>query len=602
MQQKNFKLEFLGEEIPCWYVKEKVTALKIVEELMQKDCLFAIDTETAALPKYKHNSKAGLSPHLSDIRLLQVYDGKNSIIFDSLSLGGLDFAVPFLESKRFLAHNAIFDLQFFYKIGVKQMNLGCTRILYKLISQAYYPVDTGLEASLGAIVESVLKVDVSKILQRSDWSEPDLTFEQVQYAALDPVLVMKVAERLASGIQKHGLKRIYDLSKAAQAPLAKMQMNGLLLDVEAHKKLIVQWRADAHTAKKEVLKLTGLDDITSQKIGDWLEINLPEETLKVWPKTPGGKISTDAHTFADFSDLDIVEPFLKFQKATTLAGTFGQNLINKINPVTGRIHCGYNIAGARTGRLSSSNPNFQNAPRAKEFRSLFIARPGKSLVIADYSQIELRVAAELSRDKAMLKVYRDGEDIYKVTAARLNKKKLEDVTKEERQVAKALALGLLFGLGVNKFAHYAKKGYGVDLSQQEAENSDEAFRQLYPDYREWQLEQAAKAKISLTATTPCGKKRRLPEDETYGNSMNQPIQGGAAEIMLHALVRLDNQGLRLLNTVHDEVIIEVEQGEEEAISNLVRHEMTQAYLDVFPNGITNKLVSINHGSNWAEAK
>lgn len=605
MQQMNFKVSFLGSEYNAWYVTEVETALQILSELQVKDCIFGIDTETYAVGGFSNYPDAALSPHLSKIRLLQVCDGKNVIVFDLPVINAIEIFIPFLESKKFIAHYAIFDLQYFLKMGVKQMSLGCTRILAKHLFHAVYPTDAGADGSLASLAKQFLKVELSKASQKSDWSD-DLTFEQIEYAALDAICVLKLAEKLAPGLTKYGLERIYKLSKEAQLPLAKMQMNGLAIDVEAHKKLIDKWRVDVAAARTDVTKLTGIQDVTNPKIAAFLEKSLPAETLAEWPRTPGGKLSTDAHAFSDFSYLDIVKPMAAFQKAATMSSTFGQGLLNRINPYSKRIHTRYNIAGARTGRLSSSDPNFQNAPRTDEFRALFIAEPGKLLMTADYSQIELRVAAELSQDQNMLNVYRAGEDIYKVTAARLNQKKLEDVTKPERQVAKALALGLLFGLGKEKFAHYARKGYQVELSDAQAEDSITKFRELYSGYREWQLDQAACAKESLIVYTPCGKRRRLPEDETFGNSMNHPIQGGAAEILLYALVDLEKKsrqyGFKLLNTVHDEVVLEVDRGAQTDVSEVVTKTMTEAYLKVFPNGVVNKLVSVGCGTNWAEAK
>lgn len=606
MEQKNFSIDFAGNTYNAWYIKEQATADQILKELSEKDCIFGIDTETQKKSEWRSIPDGALSPHLSTIRLIQIFDGKNTIIFDLNHICVCPSFINFLSTKRFIGHNSIFDLQYFLNLGVPEMNIGCTRILWKLISHAYYPVDTGLDASLGALCEKVLKIDVSKEQGKSDWSKDDLTFEQITYAALDPVYVMLIAEKLAPGVEKYGLKRIYDLSKAAQLPLARMQLNGLALDVEAHKNLITKWRDDAHTAKKVVLNLTGLKDVTSPKLAAWLGTSLPKDVLAIWPKTPTGKLSTDSHAFAEFSYLDIVKPMSEFQKATTLCSTFGQALLDKINPATHRIHARYNICGARTGRLSSAGPNLQNLPRDKEVRQIFIADPGKSLVRADYSQIELRVAAELSQDKAMLWAYEKGIDLHRLTGARIKNKKIEDTTDEDRQIAKAFNFGLLFGLGATKFSHYAKKSYGVTISQAQAEHDIDIFRETYSGYRQWQLTQADNAKKTLTVTTPCGKTRRLPEDETYGNSMNHPVQGGAAEITLHALVRLEKtcrkKGWRLLNTVHDEVVIEVSEGAEKYAADLVNIDMEFAYKEVFPKGIVNKLVGIGFGKTWADAK
>ena len=122
-------------------------------------------------------------------------------------------------------------------------------------------------------------------MQVSDWSVPDLTFEQVEYAALDPVLCLLISEKLSKGIQKHGLQRIYNLYKEAQLPLAQMQLNGMKFDVETHRDLVGQWTLDAFAAKKEVLKLTGLSDLTASKIAKYLEENLDPGTLRIWPLT-----------------------------------------------------------------------------------------------------------------------------------------------------------------------------------------------------------------------------------------------------------------------------------------------------------------------------
>jgi len=606
MEQKNFKLDFAGTSYNVWYIKKQSTADQILSELQEKNCIFGIDTETQAKPKYSNTPEAALSPHLSTIRLLQIFDGRNSCIFDLNHITFSSNYLDFLSTNRFIGHNSIFDLQYFLKLGISEMNLGCTRILWKLISQAYYPTDSGLDASLGALVEKVLKIQISKEHGKSNWAEKELTFEQITYAALDPIYVMLIAEKIAPGLVKYGLERIYTLSKNAQLPLAQMQLNGLSLDIEAHKRLITKWRDDAHEAKKKVFKLTGLSDITSYKLSSWLEKTLDDSTLKIWPRTPSGKIATDAHAFADFSHLDIVKPMSEFQKATTLCSTFGQSLINRINPETKKIHARYNICGARTGRLSSAGPNLQNLPRSKEVREIFIADKDRILIRADYSQIELRVAAELSQDKAMLWAYKNGVDLHRLTGSRIRNKKLEDITDEDRQIAKAFNFGLLYGLGATKFSHYAKKSYGVEISNIEAERSIDVFRETYSGYRTWQLAQAASAKKDLTVNSPCGKMRRLPNDETYGNSMNHPIQGGAAEIMMHALIRLEKlarkNNWKLLNTVHDEVVIEVADANKTKDIGAVEGAMIEAYLDVFSNGIAHKLVGTGWGKNWAEAK
>lgn len=610
MQQQSFDITILGEKFRGHYIKEANAAIRSLAVLQSKDVLFGIDTETEALPQYKSYPDAALSPHLSQIRLIQVFDGANAFVFDLKFIDLKTIFIPFLESKRFIGHNSVFDLQFFKMMGVKKMNIGCTMLLAKLLIHATRPTD--IRVGLKPLAEHVLKVEVRKEVQVSDWSVPELTFEQIEYAALDAVTVVKIAEKLAPGLKKFGLERVYKLYKAAQHPIAQMQLNGLNIDTALHQKNIDIWRQDLYAAKKAVLALTGLTSLTAHTLADWLEKNLDKETLAIWPVTDTGKLATDAHVFADFSWLPIVEPFSKYQKLEKLTSSFGHNLLKEINPATKKIHASYRLCGARTGRMSCSQPNLQQFPRNKEFRKIFIPSVSYSgnrkFVCADFSQIELRVAAELSRDEVMLKAYREGVDLHALTASRVLKKHINSVTKDDRQMAKAFNFGLMFGLGAKKFSHYAKKSYGVEVTQDEAIQSIEIFRETYSGYREWQMAQANKAEVSLKAVTPCGKLRRLPDDNTFGNSMNHPVQGGAAEVMLYALIRFhayieENQvNWELVNCVHDEILVECWEHEEQFCAGVLNACMTQAYLDVFPNGITNGLVEAHAGNSWGESK
>ena len=298
-------------------------------------------------------------------------------------------------------------------------------------------------------------------------------------------------------------------------------------------------------------------------------------------------MQTDVHAFADFAGAaPIITPFAKFQKLKTLTSGFGNRLLSQINPETNKIHASYRLNGARTGRLSCSQPNLQQLPREKAVRSSFVAGEGKVLLCADYSQIELRVAAELSQDRAMLEAYRTGVDLHTLTASKLSGKPISKVTKMDRTRAKAVNFGFLYGLGSKKFSHYAKKSYQADVTEEEASQAIKTFRESYPGYREWQVQQVAQAARTLTTRTPCGKLRRLDVENTYGTAMNHPVQGGAAECMLYALVhlqnKLDSNGARLVNCVHDEVSVECSPDSVEEVKTYIADSMEQGFLDVFP--------------------
>lgn len=607
MKQCSFEVKFLDKTYTSHYIKSTTDAKEAIRQLTNSAPLFGIDTETRALDKYKHIKDAALSPHLSRIRLLQIFNGKHSLIFDLDSIGDESIFIEFLETHNFIAHNAIFDLQFFNQMGVLGMKIGCTMIAAKLVFHAIYPNDAGVSVSLGNLVEKILNTKMLKKVQASDWSVQELTFEQVEYAAIDAISVYKLSEKLSVAIKKHGLERIYNLCKASQHPIAAMRLSGVKIDKIAHAKLIELWKNKLWENKKEVLALTKLDEITPQKLGKWLEANLDKDTLAMWTRTATKKLSTDANTLAEFSHLSIVAPFSAYQKLDKLTSSFGTTLLSQVNPETERLHPQYWICGARTGRLSCSDPNIQQIPRDKEVRAIFVAETDRVLICADYSQIELRIAAEVSQDSVMQNIYRNGLDLHSMTALTVTGKTIGTLTKEERQLGKALGLGLLYGLGAKKFAHYVKKNFGLEISQQKALDAVQSFYDTYPEFRKWQIVQSKEAEMTLKVTTPFGKVRRVDNVSYYGASLNHPIQGGAAEVMMCALVNL-HKGLadygmcRLIACVHDEVIVECHKDIVNQTKSVVEKAMVDAYLQVYPRGITANLVSIGVGNSWSEAK
>lgn len=609
MQELAFNTDVIGTGIPCLYIRDALKASSALSILQNKDVLFGVDIETTPKKEYSHIEKAGLFPMLSEIRLLQIYDSENCYVFDLLFIP-FDLFIDFLESKRFIAHNAVFELQNFLYNGVGAMNIGCTMLLSKLIMHATYPTDSGISSSLASLVKICFGIELNKAGQKSDFSPNELTFEQIEYACLDAIYVIKLAEKMVPGLQKLRMFDIYNLVKEAQSPISSIQLNGICLNVPYYRTLIDKWREELYAAKKNVLKITGLSEITGAKLGEWLQVNLPTETLQIWPRTSedSDRLSTSADTFADFSYLPIVKPFSEYQKKEKMVSTYGINLLNRINVSTGRIHANYMLLGARTGRLSSSYPNLQNLPRDPEIRKSFIPAPGHKFLFADYSQIELRVAAELSQDATMLEAYKQGIDLHALTASKVAGKPLKSVTKNERQMAKALNFGLLFGLGAKKFSHYAKKSYGVEVSSKEAYEAVNVFRDTYAGYRVWQMEQAENAQETFISKTPLGKVRKLSEENVFGASMNTPVQGGAAEVVERALVRIDKQidnvKIKLVQCVHDEIGLEViDQPDYIQIGReILKESMIDGFRDIFPAGITTGLVEIGMGDNWGEAK
>jgi DNA polymerase-1 len=260
--------------------------------------------------------------------------------------------------------------------------------------------------------------------------------------------------------------------------------------------------------------------------------------------------------------------------------------------------------------MSCSDPNLQQLPRGREFRSLIAAKPGYVIIAADFSQIELRVAALLSQDEAMLQAYRDGADIHRRTAAALLGIPEEEVTKLQRQQAKALAFGTLYGSGPHGLAVSAKAQYGVEMSVEEARAFQRKFFMTYAQLKRWQDSLATASEKSQTVTTPGGRVRDFRREKRgwkRTEAVNTPCQAGAAEVMLETLAILDDalvgDDAQLVNVVHDELVLEACTERAEAVRRLVEDAMREGFLRMFDAPyMLSALVESGVGATWEDAK
>lgn len=281
-----------------------------------------------------------------------------------------------------------------------------------------------------------------------------------------------------------------------------------------------------------------------------------------------------------------------------------------LSPVTGRLHPVYELAKADTGRFGCHSPSLQNVSRDESVRSRFCAPAGRSLVVADYNQIELRIAAELCRDASLRESFAKGEDLHAKTAATIAGISIEQVTLEMRRKAKAVNFGMLFGQTPQGLVKFAQEQYGVAMTLAEAESAHKAFLRSYPSLAKW-MDDATKhhsGEESILVRTPAGRIRRLPFGSRGNRNrrLNTPIQGGAAEVLLAALKRLPvaiaGLDAKFVHMVHDEIILEVADAHVEQAKLALTQAMTQGMLDIFPQAVTTNLVDVNAGPNWAQAK
>ena len=564
---------------------------------------YGLDTETT-----------GLEVYTSKVRLLQIA----RLVYDLFKLDDehKKQLKDFLEAHKFYIHNALFDVPLLMQtFHIKYITCMDTLIMYSLVLKATY---TGTKStikfpkSLKIVMKVLFDVEISKEEQTSDWSKDELSDEQIQYAELDPLYAYMIGNKLKTHEALQTLN--FKLTCASINALARMKLTGIKIDVPRLDALIDEWQEKVDESYKECLiNFKDININSSVQLGNWLEKNIDKKILNSWERTEKTKrLNTDAEALRNHvNEVPKLLPLVEYKKYYKYLSTYGDNIKAFINPVSGRIHGDYKLAFTDTGRLSSMKPNIQNFPREEWYRSIFIPEKKNVLVCADYSQVEVRVAAILSGEERMLKAYREGKDLYKHTASLLLHKPEAEITKAERQQAKAVVLGLQFGMGASTLCKYALN-YNVVLTEAESKKLVDSYRQAYPMLYEWQLNTTALAKETLMCETVCGMKRKLDEDNYYTCSLNTPVQGSSAEVILYALWKLDkeicdnNIPARIVATVHDEVLVECDKRVGEKVRELLSRVMLEAFRFVFNRvgikGADANIVEAHIGGNWYEAK
>ena len=309
-------------------------------------------------------------------------------------------------------------------------------------------------------------------------------------------------------------------------------------------------------------------------------------------------------------DHPIVADILEWRSVNKLQNTYVKALPEEINPNTGRVHTVYNQAVAATGRLSSNQPNLQNIPirtaRGQQVRKAFIPRDENHVLLAaDYSQIELRIIAALSKDPAMLEAFQKGEDIHATTAAKVFGVPLDEVSREQRSNAKTVNFGIVYGVSAFGLSQQ------TNLNRTEAKELIEAYYATYPQLKSYMNEQVDFARENGYVTTVLGRRRYLKDINSQNavvrgaaerNAVNAPIQGSAADIIKIAMINIhrrmekENWQSKMLLQVHDELVFDAPKTEVDSLSAMVKEEMENAFSLEVP-----LLVEVGIGENWLEA-
>ena len=493
------------------------------------------------------------------------------------------------------AHNANFDLMVLANYGISPRNVDFdTMVASHLLSRN--------QLGLKNLSLDVLGIEMQQITELIGRGARQKTFDQVPiedatpYAAADADMTARLRSRLEPLVEQNNLSSLMNDIEMPLAPvLVQMQRQGIKVDEGMLHEMARDLNEQMHKTEIELY----------ESIGHTVNINSPQQLSDLLfnelglPKTRRTKTgySTDANALEGMKGLHpVVDKILDYRQISKLKSTYVDTLPELINPATGRIHTSYNQVGSATGRMSSSDPNLQNIPIRTEVgrrvRSAFIAEgaPDWILFSADYSQIELRVLAHMSQDPELLEAFRRGEDIHAATASLMNEVPINEVTSDQRRIAKVLNFGVIYGLSAHGIAQQ------TEFSREDGARFIDIYFNKYPGIAGYLEEVKARTRQTQYVETLCGRRRYMP-DVNASNfnvrhaaermAINMPIQGTAADIMKLAMIRVydrlkrENLQARMLLQVHDELVFEVPRDEMDDLQALVFDEMPAAMdLDV----------------------
>lgn len=425
--------------------------------------------------------------------------------------------------------------------------------------------------------------------------------------------VFRLAGMLYSGLEDAGMQKLYDEIEAPLiGVLAQMERTGVKVDLSSLKSFADSLRLQMNAREAEI---RGYADNASLNVSSPKQMGeVIFEKLKLDPKAKKpakGNWPTDEETLSTLSDRHpIINALLDYRGLRKLLSTYIEPFGGYISPVDGRVHTTFNQALTSTGRLSSSNPNLQNIPirteQGREIRKAFVpGSPGRVMMSADYSQIELRVMAHLCGDEHLRKAFRDGLDVHAATAAKIFGKTVEDVTADERRMAKTANFGIMYGISSFGLAQRLK------CPRAEAKKLIEDYFASFPSIRSFIDGTLAKARETLYTETMFGRRRYIPDINSHNaniraiaerNAVNAPIQGTAADIIKLAMIRvsesLREEGLKavMVLQIHDELLLEVPESETERVKAILVREMQNVVELSVP-----LTVECNYGKTWLEA-
>lgn len=589
----------------------------------------------------------GLQPVTGGLRLVQVAaEGKPVVVVDvwKLDTRGKQVLKDFFERtiRIWFAHNAVFDVGWLQAQGIHPAGrVFCTMLATKLVDNG----TSNLKVGLASAVSRYMQIELSKEQQASDWSASDLSEEQLVYAANDVRYLVILTQYLNHFIKKKDLKQAWILEAQAIPAIAQMWRTGIPFDrgeleqlqefyVQEIERLGCEFLTDLDAAMPDEHKLprdedgsfnlrtrtTGSVRLGTKKLAGF-NLNSSKQLIEKLtvllgkpPLDKNNKPSASRSALRSYeADHRVIHLYLAWKRAEKRRQMV-VSLMDHQDP-DGYIRASYLQLGADTGRMSCRNPNLQQVPRDSGFRKAARAKDGYVFVVADFGQMELRLAAAVSKDPIMIDAFQRDIDLHTLTAEAIYPEPTDDEAEQKarRQVAKSANFGLLYGSGAAGLREYAG-AMGITMTLEDAQVIREKFHQQYQGIDRWQKEQQAasqkpcKDKLGEVRIPGTGMLRYLPGDmNRLTTRCNTPIQGAGAAILKRALGDLwldlrqvDEDEARLSAVVHDEVLLLVKEGFEDKWKDLLSKRMVDAeaiWLKEIP-----AVADAAYGKTWYEAK
>ena len=592
-------------------VLDETTLQAWIEKLKQAP-LFAFDTETDSLDNHNANL-VGLSfaiePGLAAyVPVAHDYlDAPAQISRERV----LELLKPLLEDEKLLkvGQNLKYDRGILDNYGITLRGIAFDTML-----ESYILDSVAGRHDMDSLAQRWLNHKTITFEEIAGKGKKQLTFNQIaleeagRYAAEDADVTLQLHLKMWPELeQQAGPRNVFENIEMPLVPvLSRVERNGVMIDpavLHAHSQELATRLAEleqkAHELAGEAFNLSSPKQLQT--------ILFEKQGIKPLKKTPGGAPSTSEEVLEELAlDYPLPKVILEHRGLAKLKSTYTDKLPLMINPKTGRVHTSYHQAVTATGRLSSTDPNLQNIPvrndEGRRIRQAFIAPKDYEIVSADYSQIELRIMAHLSRDKGLLSAFAEGKDIHRATASEVFGIPLGQVTSEQRRSAKAINFGLIYGMSAFGLARQ------LNIPRKEAQKYMDLYFERYPGVLEYMERTRQQAKEQGYVETLEGRRLYLPDIKSSNGArragaeraaINAPMQGTAADIIKRAMIDVDNwlqsekPRVRMIMQVHDELVFEVHQDDVEAVTAKVHQLMENSLkLDV------PLLVEVGHGANW----